>query len=86
MENFKPMIKDCPLTFFDLAVRCCNLDPEKRPSFQVAMDGLSRLLKSEDKALMRSSCSFYEIPGLEPDSPYTMRKGKDSFGDDSHLP
>ena len=69
VENFRPMIKECPLTFFDLAVRCCNLDAEKRPSFQVAMDGLSHLLRSGEQAMMQSKCSFYEIPGLKPASP-----------------
>ena len=69
VENFRPMIKECPPTFFDLAVRCCNLDAEKRPSFQVAMDGLSHLLRSGEQAMMQSKCSFYEIPGLEPKSP-----------------
>ena len=69
VENFRPMIKECPLTFFDLAVRCCNLDAEKRPSFQVAMNGLSHLLRSGEQAMMQSKCSFYEIPGLKPASP-----------------
>ena len=64
MDNFRPLAKDCPSTFLDLAVQCCDLDSDKRPSFQVAMEGLDYLLQLPDSTLMTSVSPFYQLPGI----------------------
>ena len=64
VDNFRPLAKDCPSTFLDLAVQCCDLDSDKRPSFQVAMEGLDYLLQLPDSTLMTSVSPFYQLPGI----------------------
>ncbi|KAJ0026612.1 hypothetical protein NQD34_017612 [Periophthalmus magnuspinnatus] len=39
METFQHMVQDCPPDFLDLAITCCNLSSELRPSFsQIALE------------------------------------------------
>ena len=62
IENFKPLAKDCPITFLDLAIQCCIVVPEKRPSFSLALVGLEFMCQLDDCQLRASKCSFFDLP------------------------
>ncbi|XP_067105830.1 dual specificity testis-specific protein kinase 2-like [Osmerus mordax] len=45
VDAFENMIGDCPLPFLSLAVTCCNMSAERRPSFSdivVTLEGMDR--------------------------------------------
>ncbi|XP_070778130.1 dual specificity testis-specific protein kinase 2-like [Enoplosus armatus] len=45
VDTFENMVGDCPPVFFSLAVTCCNMSAERRPSFSnivVTLEGVER--------------------------------------------
>ncbi|XP_049923049.1 dual specificity testis-specific protein kinase 2 [Epinephelus moara] len=42
VENFKQMVEDCPPHFLQLAIACCNMNSEVRPSFAQIVVELER--------------------------------------------
>lgn len=58
-EAFRPLAVGCPPPFFHLAVECCKVCSENRPSFDVIENGLCNLLKMALTDL-NSVCQFKE--------------------------
>jgi len=46
VEDFSGMVSDCPSSLLDLTVRCCQLNPRERPSFDNIVKALDIMLDS----------------------------------------
>nr|WEL12763.1 LIM domain kinase [Halisarca dujardinii] len=77
-NSFKPMAEGCPQPFLDLALLCCRLDAEKRPSFGVAVEGLACLLGLGDGDLFSTAVNFYQLPGVSARVGADSRSGGDA--------
>jgi LIM domain kinase 1 len=44
--KFSQMIGNCPAIFYDLAIRCCSMDPNSRPSFDDTVIGMNQIVQS----------------------------------------
>uniref|UniRef100_A0A3P9MPB8 dual-specificity kinase n=1 Tax=Oryzias latipes TaxID=8090 RepID=A0A3P9MPB8_ORYLA len=51
VETFRNMIGDCPAAFFGLAVSCCNMSAESRPSFSDIVWSLEDMERPEERHL-----------------------------------
>lgn len=49
VQAFQHMVGDCPAAYLQLAVTCCNMSPEQRPSFSEIAQQLERILKAQQK-------------------------------------
>ncbi|XP_066535972.1 dual specificity testis-specific protein kinase 2 [Hoplias malabaricus] len=77
VQAFEQMVGDCPPTFLSLAVNCCNMCAESRPSFSDIVLSLERMEREKEKT---------EPPViLEPvaidESPYRRRSSPCPVGD-----
>ncbi|XP_075907489.1 dual specificity testis-specific protein kinase 2 [Nelusetta ayraudi] len=84
VDAFDSMVGDCPPAFFSLAVTCCNMNAERRPSFAeivLSLEGLEREEGEEEKE--------EEHIALEPKaavevSPHRRRSSPGHLCDHSH--
>ncbi|XP_051509396.1 dual specificity testis-specific protein kinase 2 isoform X1 [Myxocyprinus asiaticus] len=49
VEAFQQMVGDCPPHFFNLAVICCNMNPEGRPSFTEVVTELEKRVSDKEQ-------------------------------------
>ncbi|XP_030580487.1 dual specificity testis-specific protein kinase 2-like [Archocentrus centrarchus] len=49
VEAFENMVGDCPPAFFNLAVTCCNMNAESRPSFSDIVFTLETMEREEER-------------------------------------
>ncbi|XP_028831021.1 dual specificity testis-specific protein kinase 1 isoform X2 [Denticeps clupeoides] len=50
VEAFEHMVGDCPQSFFNLAVACCNMRAESRPSFSDIVTDLEMIEREREKS------------------------------------
>ncbi|CAK6979493.1 dual specificity testis-specific protein kinase 1-like [Scomber scombrus] len=49
VETFENMVGDCPPAFLSLAVTCCNMSAERRPSFSDIVFTLESMERGEEE-------------------------------------
>ncbi|MBN3288692.1 TESK1 kinase, partial [Polyodon spathula] len=48
-QAFQHMVGDCPAAYLQVAVSCCNMSPDQRPSFSEIAQQLERILEAQEK-------------------------------------
>ncbi|KAM6940127.1 dual specificity testis-specific protein kinase 2-like [Xenentodon cancila] len=80
VDAFENMIGDCPPALFSLAVTCCNMSAERRPSFSDIVFTLEAMGREEERE------TSIALDPVTPDvSPYRRRSSPCHPGDRSQL-
>eukprot|EP00795_Rhopilema_esculentum_P004706 gene4706-21000_t len=62
VENFTEVAADCPSKFLDLTIRCCQMNPKERPSFQNIVKALDiildKFIENDEEAQIEDKTSF----------------------------
>ncbi|XP_053190191.1 dual specificity testis-specific protein kinase 2-like [Scomber japonicus] len=80
VETFENMVGDCPPAFLSLAVTCCNMSAERRPSFSDIVFTLESMERGEEEEK-----SIALEPVVVDVSPYRRRSSPCHHGDRSQL-
>lgn len=79
VETFENMVGDCPPAFLSLAVTCCNMSAERRPSFADIVSTLEGMERGEEEKPIALEPVVIDV------SPYRRRSSPCHPGDRSQL-
>ncbi|KAI4874286.1 hypothetical protein NFI96_006511, partial [Prochilodus magdalenae] len=79
VQAFEHMIGDCPPIFLSLAVNCCNMCAESRPSFSDIVVSLERMERETERE--KTEAPVILEPVAVKESPYRRRSSPCAVGD-----